>query len=154
MQCGICGVKLDTWTDRAEHLSQHFTAGQDMSYWLGLAGGVIDAQDYSDRPPVINERGNHVCRCGASFPRYVDGVWHERQMHSRYRVRSAEDESGMNPTPRPLHKAFAGASRFKKVYPVATTGIPPNQSTFTQFRSPKTEYKATQHRFLSDDGPP
>lgn len=34
-RCGFCGIDLETWTDRVEHLADHFKMGKTMADWSG-----------------------------------------------------------------------------------------------------------------------
>ena len=34
-RCGFCGITLDTWTDREDHLADHFRLGHTMANWTG-----------------------------------------------------------------------------------------------------------------------
>lgn len=34
-KCGFCGITMDTWTSRADHLADHFKMGQTMATWEG-----------------------------------------------------------------------------------------------------------------------
>ena len=115
MLCGICGVKSPTWTDRVEHISAHFTAGQDMSFWLwvGMPGGVTPRQQTSQTTPPKTGFPHKCQYCGDVFARYIDGIWHERQFHNRYVFRmGAADNAGINPKKRTLQLGFSEESRF------------------------------------------
>lgn len=55
-RCGFCGVILQTWSARADHLAEHFKAGSRMDQWLGdwglessVLAGVKDAVVPADR---------------------------------------------------------------------------------------------------------
>jgi hypothetical protein len=34
-RCGFCGIYLDSWNDRVEHLADHFKMGKTMANWTG-----------------------------------------------------------------------------------------------------------------------
>lgn len=34
-RCGFCGISMTTWTDRIDHISDHFKAGKSMAEWQG-----------------------------------------------------------------------------------------------------------------------
>ncbi|KAL1963440.1 hypothetical protein VTN77DRAFT_8341 [Rasamsonia byssochlamydoides] len=43
-RCGFCGLALHTWSQRADHLAEHFKEGRRMSQWIGdwgLDGSVL-----------------------------------------------------------------------------------------------------------------
>ncbi|KZL76994.1 C2H2 type zinc finger domain-containing protein [Colletotrichum tofieldiae] len=55
-RCGFCGVSLDTWTIRADHLADHFKMGSDMADWKGDWGfgdAVLDMVENSIPPYLI-----------------------------------------------------------------------------------------------------
>lgn len=40
-RCGFCGVALDCWNDRVDHLADHFKMGKTMADWTGDWGFEI-----------------------------------------------------------------------------------------------------------------
>ncbi|KAJ9132519.1 C2H2 type zinc finger domain-containing protein [Pleurostoma richardsiae] len=60
-RCGFCGIVMDTWTIRVDHLAEHFKTGNTMADWKGDWGfeaPVLDMVENSIPPYLINvERG-------------------------------------------------------------------------------------------------
>ncbi|KZL79151.1 c2h2 type zinc finger domain-containing protein [Colletotrichum incanum] len=55
-RCGFCGVSLDTWNIRADHLADHFKMGSDMADWKGDWGfgdAVLDMVENAIPPYLI-----------------------------------------------------------------------------------------------------
>lgn len=55
-RCGFCGIILPTWSDRIQHLANHFKKGKLMSDWVGdlgfdavIAAQVINATSLNDK---------------------------------------------------------------------------------------------------------
>jgi hypothetical protein len=34
-RCGFCGILMDSWDSRVQHLAQHFKNGKSMAHWKG-----------------------------------------------------------------------------------------------------------------------
>lgn len=54
--CGFCGIVLDSWLDRVEHLADHFKMGRTMADWVGdwgLEDGVLNKLENSFLPCKI-----------------------------------------------------------------------------------------------------
>ncbi|KAK7712066.1 homeodomain mating type protein alpha2 [Botryosphaeria dothidea] len=128
--CGICGARLPAWHDRVEHIAAHFAAGRDMRFWLGAPGGVAHDSSASVDPlfPAANAQGGgeqqqqqqqqqqqgclHSCNvCPARFPRYVEAVWHERQVHRVFSVRPQPTEDGVGIAVNPLQQPARAKER-------------------------------------------
>jgi hypothetical protein len=53
-RCGFCGIILDTWTTRVDHLAEHFKTGKSMADWQG---------DWGFEAPVLAMVENSVPPC-------------------------------------------------------------------------------------------
>ena len=52
-RCGFCGIVMDTWTIRVDHLAEHFKTGYSMADWKGdwgFDGPVLDMVENSIPP--------------------------------------------------------------------------------------------------------
>lgn len=63
-RCGFCGIIMDTWTIRIDHLAQHFKAGKSMADWTG---------DWGFEAPVLAIVENSIPPCRRSTVRQVYG---------------------------------------------------------------------------------
>ncbi|KXJ86195.1 hypothetical protein Micbo1qcDRAFT_153415 [Microdochium bolleyi] len=57
-RCGFCGISLDNWTARADHLAEHFKTGSTMADWKGDWGfdnSVLDLVENAVPPYLIDE---------------------------------------------------------------------------------------------------
>lgn len=57
-RCGFCQVELSSWTERVEHLSDHFTLGSTLADWSGDWGfdeEVIQTLENSIPPCKLND---------------------------------------------------------------------------------------------------
>ena len=123
--CGICGLRLQTWSTRADHISAHFVDGHSMDLWVSAPGGITpssafpEAQPPSaqglalDNPassPTAEFQHHHPCsHCAARFTSYVDAVFHERQAHAVYKPRpTAHDRDGAMPKPSATQRGRTG----------------------------------------------
>jgi hypothetical protein len=43
-RCGICGLTMETWPARVDHLAEHFKGGKTMADWKGSWGFASDVQ--------------------------------------------------------------------------------------------------------------
>ncbi|KAK0390975.1 hypothetical protein NLU13_0477 [Sarocladium strictum] len=50
-RCGFCGLKMDSWKMRAQHIAAHFRSGLTMVNWTGDAG--IESTGKDDDRPVV-----------------------------------------------------------------------------------------------------
>jgi hypothetical protein len=55
-RCGFCGIIMDSWTIRVDHLAEHFKGGKSMADWKG---------DWGFEPQVLDivENGMPPCMC-------------------------------------------------------------------------------------------
>lgn len=53
-RCGFCGVVMDTWTIRVDHLAEHFKTGYSMADWKG---------DWGFEVPVLDMVENSIPPC-------------------------------------------------------------------------------------------
>lgn len=76
-RCGFCGIVMDTWTIRVDHLAEHFKAGYSMADWKGDWGfepPVLDMVESSIPPYLIHDERNspypyHATRGSPASPR-------------------------------------------------------------------------------------
>ncbi|KAF4472931.1 homeobox and C2H2 transcription factor [Fusarium albosuccineum] len=54
-RCGFCGMQMEFWSDRVDHLAEHFKAGQSMMQWKGDWGFDSDMLDMVENsmPPYL-----------------------------------------------------------------------------------------------------
>ncbi|CAK7266777.1 hypothetical protein SEPCBS119000_002203 [Sporothrix epigloea] len=60
-RCGFCGIVMDTWTFRVDHLADHFKTGRTMADWKGDWGfdrPVLDMVENSIPPYLIHDERN------------------------------------------------------------------------------------------------
>ncbi|KAG7139915.1 hypothetical protein HYQ45_003246 [Verticillium longisporum] len=56
--CGFCGLLMTSWTERADHLADHFKSGATMAQWLGDWGFDDDVVQMVQNsiPPCRSDR--------------------------------------------------------------------------------------------------
>ncbi|KAI5463136.1 hypothetical protein BGZ63DRAFT_412802 [Mariannaea sp. PMI_226] len=54
-RCGFCGIVMDTWTIRVDHLAEHFKTGYSMADWKGDWGFEVPVLDMVENsiPPYL-----------------------------------------------------------------------------------------------------
>ncbi len=60
-RCGFCGIVMDTWTIRVDHLAEHFKTGNTMADWKGDWGfdaPVLEMVENSIPPYLIHDERN------------------------------------------------------------------------------------------------
>ncbi|CAH0021950.1 unnamed protein product [Clonostachys rhizophaga] len=70
-RCGFCGIVMDTWTIRVDHLAEHFKTGYSMADWKGDWGfdsSVLDMVENSVPPYLIHHERNSPLPYVASQP--------------------------------------------------------------------------------------
>ncbi|KAH6607777.1 c2h2 type zinc finger containing, partial [Trichoderma cornu-damae] len=77
-RCGFCGIVMDTWTIRVDHLAEHFKTGYSMADWKG---------DWGFEVPVLDMVEN-------SIPPYL--IHHERKSPLPYLASQSPPESPRN----------------------------------------------------------
>ncbi|KAL6861066.1 C2H2 type zinc finger-containing protein [Trichoderma novae-zelandiae] len=77
-RCGFCGIVMDTWTIRVDHLAEHFKTGYSMADWKG---------DWGFEVPVLDMVEN-------SIPPYL--IHHERKSPLPYNASQSPPESPRN----------------------------------------------------------
>lgn len=53
-RCGFCGIAMDSWTSRVDHLAEHFKSGMSMADWKG---------DWGFEPQILNIVENGIPPC-------------------------------------------------------------------------------------------
>ncbi|KAK8080374.1 zinc finger domain-containing protein [Apiospora hydei] len=77
-RCGFCGVVMDSWTARTDHLAEHFKTGYTMADWKG---------DWGFEDPVMNLVEN-------SIPPYM--IDHERNSPFPYQASQSPSSTPTN----------------------------------------------------------
>jgi len=70
-RCGFCGIVMDTWSGRVDHLAEHFKKGKSMADWRGEWGfdpPVMDMVENSIPPYLIHDERNSPNPYEASRP--------------------------------------------------------------------------------------
>ncbi|KAL1840574.1 hypothetical protein VTJ49DRAFT_306 [Mycothermus thermophilus] len=70
-RCGFCGILMDTWSSRVDHLAEHFKKGKSMADWKGEWGfepAVLDMVENSIPPFLIHDERNSPNPYEASRP--------------------------------------------------------------------------------------
>ncbi|KAL7917700.1 hypothetical protein ACQKWADRAFT_306126 [Trichoderma austrokoningii] len=60
-RCGFCGILMDSWDSRVEHLARHFKNGKSMAYWKGdwgFADDVLKVVENGMPPYLIHHERN------------------------------------------------------------------------------------------------
>ncbi|KAH6716327.1 hypothetical protein BKA61DRAFT_642873 [Leptodontidium sp. MPI-SDFR-AT-0119] len=61
--CGFCGIMMDSWTFRVDHLAEHFKGGKSMADWKGDWGfepQVLDIIENGMPPYLIHDERNSM----------------------------------------------------------------------------------------------
>lgn len=64
-RCGFCGIVMDTWTIRVDHLAEHFKTGYSMADWKG---------DWGFEAPVLEMVENYIPPCMRPLQYPVDKI--------------------------------------------------------------------------------
>ncbi|KAK4193892.1 pah6 homeobox protein encoded by the pah6 protein [Podospora australis] len=70
-RCGFCGIIMDTWSVRIDHLAEHFKRGKSMADWKGDWGfedPVLNMVENSIPPYLIHDERNSPDPFEASHP--------------------------------------------------------------------------------------
>ncbi|KAL2060825.1 hypothetical protein VTL71DRAFT_8877 [Oculimacula yallundae] len=62
-RCGFCGIVMDSWTIRVDHLAEHFKGGKSMADWKGDWGfepQVLDIVENGMPPYLIHDERNSM----------------------------------------------------------------------------------------------
>ncbi|CZT01132.1 related to monocarboxylate transporter 4 [Rhynchosporium graminicola] len=62
-RCGFCGIVMDSWTTRVDHLAEHFKGGKSMADWKGDWGfepQVLDIIENGMPPYLIHDERNSM----------------------------------------------------------------------------------------------
>lgn len=73
-RCGFCGIVMDTWSFRTDHLAEHFKRGKSMADWKGDWGfedKVLDMVENSIPPFLIHDERNSPDPFEASHPPFA-----------------------------------------------------------------------------------
>jgi hypothetical protein len=112
--CGLCGLTLETWNSRVHHIAKHFGDGQDMQFWMGPPGGILDASSgatglvdfiiktrkHASAESVLEPRQCFYinrqtgAQCEVRVSHRLEAVLHSRQAHGRYKLTSESLDAG------------------------------------------------------------
>jgi hypothetical protein len=65
-RCGFCGIALDSWSFRVDHLADHFKVGQSIADWKGDWGfekSVLDMVENAIPPCEFPILCSYKCGC-------------------------------------------------------------------------------------------
>lgn len=107
-RCGFCGIEMDTWSARVDHLAEHFKMGSTMAEWSGGWGfdpEVSNRISYS-MPPYMIDHERH-----APFPFSASNAPLESppnayeliKLELMYYIENRYDSSGRLPSADELH---------------------------------------------------
>jgi hypothetical protein len=72
-RCGLCGLTMETWPARVDHLAEHFKGGRTMADWKGSWGFESDVQK-------LVENGTPPCRFHSSMQFSPQVLWASYQV--------------------------------------------------------------------------
>jgi hypothetical protein len=63
-RCGFCGIVMDSWSIRVDHLAEHFKGGKSMADWKGDWGFEPQVLDIVENgmPPCKREHLDWYCQ--------------------------------------------------------------------------------------------
>lgn len=64
-RCGFCGIVMDSWTIRVDHLAEHFKTGYSMADWKG---------DWGFEVPVLDMVENSIPPCRPPLNHSIDKI--------------------------------------------------------------------------------
>lgn len=71
-RCGFCGIIMDSWSIRVDHLAEHFKGGKSMADWQGGWGfepQVLDVVENGMPPCKLYAMSWYLCTLGANTDR-------------------------------------------------------------------------------------
>ncbi|KAM0328025.1 hypothetical protein ACHAQA_005426 [Verticillium albo-atrum] len=101
-RCGFCGIIMDSWSIRVDHLAEHFKTGNTMADWKGDWGfeaPVLDMVENSIPPYLIdNERNTPFPYvAGGSPPESPRSAYELIKMELAFFMMNHEDKTGNLP---------------------------------------------------------
>ncbi|KAL7627739.1 hypothetical protein AAE478_001934 [Parahypoxylon ruwenzoriense] len=108
-RCGFCGVILDSWTIRVDHLAEHFKTGNTMADWKGDWGfeaPVLEMVENSIPPYLIHDERNTPLPFTATSnsPATPSNAYELLKMELEYWIQKWFSETGKEPTDAELQR--------------------------------------------------
>ncbi|KAI8629324.1 hypothetical protein F5Y19DRAFT_78006 [Xylariaceae sp. FL1651] len=102
-RCGFCGVILDSWTIRIDHLAEHFKTGNTMADWKGDWGfeaPVLEMVENSIPPYLIHDERRSPLPFEASQPAPATPInaYELLKMELQWWITNQTEELGRSPT--------------------------------------------------------
>lgn len=109
-RCGFCGIAMDTWTFRTDHLADHFKTGRTMADWKGDWGfeePVLKMVENSIPPYLIHDERNSPLPFSASVasPESPRNAYELLRGELAFWLRNQNDAGGDRPE-KPADDAF------------------------------------------------
>ncbi|KAI5921303.1 hypothetical protein F4810DRAFT_679264 [Camillea tinctor] len=102
-RCGFCGIVLDSWTIRTDHLAEHFKTGNTMADWKGDWGfeaPVLEMVENSIPPYLIHDERMSPLPFMASLPSpsTPNNAYELLKLELQYWIPNTTDDTGQIPT--------------------------------------------------------
>ncbi|KAF7559408.1 hypothetical protein G7046_g4730 [Stylonectria norvegica] len=102
-RCGFCGIVMDTWTIRVDHLAEHFKTGYSMADWKGDWGfevPVLDMVENSIPPYLIHHERTSPFPYEASHspPETPRNAYELIKLEMAYFMANHQEQYGRDPT--------------------------------------------------------
>ncbi|KAI0525862.1 hypothetical protein F5B22DRAFT_588078 [Xylaria bambusicola] len=102
-RCGFCGVVLDSWTARVDHLAEHFKTGNTMADWKGDWGfdtPVLEMVENSIPPYLIHDERQSPMPFEASQPASgtPTNAYELLKMELQWWIDNKKEEIGTSPS--------------------------------------------------------
>ncbi|KAI1379508.1 hypothetical protein F4677DRAFT_409412 [Hypoxylon crocopeplum] len=102
-RCGFCGIVLDSWTIRVDHLAEHFKTGNTMADWKGDWGfeaPVLEMVENSIPPYLIHDERNTPLpyRATSSPPTTPTNAYELLKLELQHWITTRMADTGTAPT--------------------------------------------------------
>ncbi|KAI0597484.1 hypothetical protein F4775DRAFT_255467 [Biscogniauxia sp. FL1348] len=102
-RCGFCGIVLDSWTIRVDHLAEHFKTGNTMADWKGDWGfeaPVLEMVENSIPPYLIHDERMSPLPFMASLPppSSPTNAYELLKVELQYWIPNTTNDTGQAPT--------------------------------------------------------
>lgn len=102
-RCGFCGIVMDTWTIRVDHLAEHFKTGYSMADWKGDWGfetPVLDMVENSIPPWLIHDERNtpYPYEATQGSPESARNAYELIKSELLFYIGNRHDQAGTTPT--------------------------------------------------------
>ncbi|KAL2015427.1 hypothetical protein VTK56DRAFT_5505 [Thermocarpiscus australiensis] len=109
-RCGFCGIILDTWSIRVDHIAEHFKKGKSMADWKGGWGfdaPVMDMVENSIPPYLIHDERNSMDPYTASKPSSTSArnAFELIKTELMFYIEDYRDKEGKMPSDQELQRA-------------------------------------------------